>query len=175
MRNVIAYFLTLLVVFHTAGLSVIYLVELQCCEMEFERCENYNADEGELLIEFTTGKTDFVLINNHEILHEGKLFDIRKKEVRNGSIVYLAMSDDKEDRCMEGLDRIAKSSSSGSSVPGKLPALKILKYTCSTRNLNVTMRFPLCTDLMAGTFTSGDYLAPDKDIFSPPPNSLPQA
>jgi len=170
MRKVIPYFLTLLLAFHTVGLGILYLVELHCCEMEFE--DEYNLEEEGLLVGFVAGEKNFTLVNNHEILHEGKLFDILKKENRNGKLVYLAVNDKKEDRCMEGISRIAKGHSSESSLPGKSPVVKFLKYTCQQKNKNFPGGFPLLNLFPKGNFSHGHYLSPDRDIFSPPPNRM---
>jgi hypothetical protein len=167
MRNVIPYLLILLIAFHATGLSMVYLVELQRCEMESESSE-YPAEES-LLIEFTEGEMGFVLVNNHEILHEGKLFDIRKKEIRNGRKVYLAVSDAREDRCMEGIERIANGHSTENSLPGKAPVFKCMKYTCCPGFENIAGFFPL-DPLPVTHFSPGFYREPGRDIFAPPPN-----
>src|SRR5436190_23540140 len=115
MRKLIPCFLTLLISMHAIGLGLIYLVDMQCCEMEFE---NKAIEENEIQTEFIVGVTDFLLLNTHEIQCKGKLFDIRKKEIRNGRTVYFAVNDEKEERCVAGIARLAKGNSSQNSLHG---------------------------------------------------------
>jgi len=122
---------------------------------------------------FSSASKDFQLVNDHEILAEGKLYDPVKTEISNGKTLYYTLSDEEEDVYVQQLSNWGKSNSEEQSLPTKTVGLHIAKYFDITEHnyssLNNIFR------LHSNVRSSNDpflYKSPLKNIFSPPPNNF---
>ena len=120
---------------------------------------------------FSSEAKDFKLINEHEILADGNLYDIIKTETRDGKICYYTLSDEEEDMYVQQLNDLGKSNSQEQSLPAKTVGLQIGKYfedikynsLVFIKSLPVHEPEELSNDLF-------QYASPLKIVFSPPPN-----
>ena len=93
MRKTIPFLLLLLIGINSFGLLIFYWGEIQLC-----RADAGDKDADELassgnLVAFYPEDKNFTVLNGNEILRDGKLFDIVKKEIRceKSCIMLLAM------------------------------------------------------------------------------------
>jgi hypothetical protein len=122
---------------------------------------------------FSSASKEFQLVNDHEILAGGNLFDIVKTETVNGKTLYYTFCDEEEDGYVQQLGRWGKSCSQEQSLPPKTEGLQIGKYVGAikyyspvfTTSLRVNDSFKLSNDLF-------QYISPLKIVFSPPPDLI---
>ncbi len=122
---------------------------------------------------FSSGSKEFKLINNHEILADGNLYDIVKTETRDGKTLYYALGDEEEDRYVQQLNNLGNSNSQEQSLPAKTVGLQIGKYFEVIKYqspvfitlLRVHESVKLSNDLF-------QYISPLKIVFSPPPDLI---
>ena len=122
---------------------------------------------------FLSASKDFQLINDHEILAKGNLYDIVKTEISNGITLYYTLSDEEEDVYVQQLTNWGKTNPEEQSLPIKTVGLHIAKffdikkynYSSLTELLRLHANVRSYSDLFL-------YTSPLQNIFSPPPNNL---
>ena len=141
------------------------------------KASNYSDDYYQLKEKtyklFSSASKDFQLINDHEILANGNLYDIVKTETVNGKTMYYTFSDEEEDRYVQQLNDWGKSSSQEQPLPAKTVGLHIGKYfevikynsPVFATSLRVHETVKLSNDLF-------QYVSPLKIVFAPPPDLI---
>ncbi len=144
------------------------------CKIKAEDfAENYYQLPEKSITLFSTGSKNFQLINDHEILASGHLYDIVKTKISNGETLYYTYSDEEEDADVKQLTDWGKSNAEDKSMPTKTISLHLGKYfgikkysnSFLTEQLNLLRYGRLTNDLFL-------YISPLQHIFSPPPNNL---
>jgi len=147
-----------------------YWVEIQICKIKAEYAERARAATRKDLILFSPDNKGFQLVDDDEILANGKLYDIVKICTSNGVISYYAVADRDEDEYVHKLIAAEKNDSAQKSTPGKNINLYTVKYFAAAKS-----NYPLCFSLnllisAAPPKNAFLYRPPSKDIYSPPPD-----
>ena len=146
-----------------------YWVQIQICKIKAEYAESSRDVKVKDLVSFSSANKGFELIDDDEILANGKMYDIVKTCANNGVIVYYALPDGDEDQYVRELIAAEKNDSAQKSTPGKNISLYSAKYFAAKNHLH-----PLCfsVNLLISASplkNSAPYNSPYKDIYSPPP------
>ena len=169
MKKTVAIFVALLLLFNTVGMLVFYWGEMEKCEnLALKEIANENFNE-ETLIHFSSGNTNFQLIDDKEILYEGILYDIVKKETKNGETFYSCFDDKKESGFWNGIAQLAKSNSERSSSPTKDNAPEVLKYIGVEKNIENPNLYLQTSTFLGFSNNTNFYQNPDVEIVAPPP------
>jgi hypothetical protein len=121
---------------------------------------------------FSPDSKGFKLVDNNEILANGKMYDIVKTSTSNGITSYYARADADEDEYVHKLTDVEKSNSTEKSSPGKTIKVHEAKYFVAGKSHHPTC-FSL--DLPARASTPVNILLYNslfKDIYAPPPDYL---
>lgn len=157
--------------FNTFGLLLFYWGEILDCKVE-ALVKKQSQQHSKSLIVFISNSSDFIVIDNKEILFNGKLFDIIKKEIKNGETYFYTVSDEKEDNAVKGIERLTKNNLHHRTLPTKVPVHLVLKYLPTGKLSNLKDDSYLFTlTLIDLQNTCLFYQSPDRTIFSPPPES----
>lgn len=155
------------------GLSLIYCAEIQLCKIRAEKnVDNDDVGKNKKLTLFSSGHKGFEMVNKHEILADGKMYDIVKTKLRNGIVLYYTVSDTDEDDLVLDLTNLEKSNPDEKSLPAKIIKLYDLKYF-DIKNKSISTDF--WSTLLPGlkpVYGHISYPSLFRDIFSPPPNRL---
>jgi hypothetical protein len=173
-KRSVTIFLIILLGLNSFGLSFLFWAQIQLCKIKAER---YSGDpsgsvHGKKLILFSSVNKNIRLVDEDEILADGKMYDIVKKQRHNGLVLYYALSDEDEDGYNANLTSLAKNDPSKNSLPGKTIKLYEEKYFAG-ENDNVST--PQTVDIFPEGKTITSILfhpSPLRDILSPPPDCL---
>ena len=146
-------------------------MEIQICKI---KAEGHADDEaaGEKLVLFSSDSKGFRLVDDDEILANGKMYDIVKIRTGNGITSYYTHADNDEDEFLQKLTNVEKSNATDKSPPGKIIKLYEAKYFANRKD-----HCPACfsSDLLARASTPESILLYNslfKDIYAPPPDYL---
>ncbi len=159
---------------NSAWLLLFYLCEVQLCKIEALQYISGNNIPDNLLEKFSSSEKNFRLSGNNEIEMNGRMFDIVKKEISNGSIVYYAISDNKEDKIIQNIFGLQKADGSLSTLPssGKKNVEEVLKYTTQKDCWNTNLQLKEICILSYSKQNVTIYSSPVLEILSPPPRLL---
>ncbi|MCO5949741.1 hypothetical protein [Mucilaginibacter flavidus] len=149
------------------------MLEIQGCKIKAEEhAERDSGAAGKKLVLFSSDSKGFKLVDDDEIIANGKMYDIVKTRTSNGITSYYARADADEDEYVSKLTEIEKGNAAEKSSPGKTIKLYEAKYFAAKKNL-----YPDCfsLDLPPGAITLENtllYNALFKDIYAPPPDYL---
>jgi hypothetical protein len=119
---------------------------------------------------FSSDSKGFKLVDDDEILANGKMYNIVKTRTSNGITSYYTRADGDEDEFLQNLTNVEKSNTTEKSSPEKTIKLYEAKYF-AVRKDHYPARFLL--DLLAGASTPEGILLYNslfKDIYAPPPD-----
>jgi hypothetical protein len=154
------------------GLSLFYCGEIQLCKIKAEKyADNDHIEKEQKLIVFSSGAKGVKLVNEHEILANGKMYDIVKTKLHNGTVLYYAVSDTDEDDFVLDLTWLEKGGAD-QSVPAKIIKLYDLKYFDIENKFIPTGTWSALLPGLKPVNGHMSYPSPFRDIFSPPPNRL---
>ncbi len=172
MKKFFAVFLILSFTFNSFGLLLFDLVEIQVCKIRSELDDHYDP-RIDNYIEFTSDQKDIEVLNGKEIRANGKMYDIIKKEFRNGRIKYFAVCDLREDSYVENAASLIKNNLDlyPNSLPVKNFYDNVLKFPNYNKNFASQLRNKImqCSLINIAVYVSL-YKSPTINIFSPPPN-----
>ena len=173
MRKSLSLFLAFMIAVQSFGQLIVYWGAIYHCKLEFvERLESKQINNQSVII-FSDKKQDFQLINEDEILSNGKIYDIVKKESYNGRTFYYALNDVNEDEYLEQVSQLSKSNQHDSKIPFGAEKIRIHKYTVPEKCFSLLSALALRQSIKINSFSSIIcQLSPCKMIFSPPPNVL---
>lgn len=143
------------------------------CKIE---AESYSGDgdapRGKKLIVFSSANKRIRLVGDDELLADGKMYDIVKKQTHDGQVLYYAFNDEDEDEYNAKLISLEKNDPSKNSLPGKTIKLNEEKYFA--RDNDNIFRLHVADVLQKGKINSGFlfYSSPLRDVLSPPPDCL---
>ena len=169
MKKIVAIFVALLLLFNTVGMLVFYWGEMERCEALAENRIIHHEFNEDALIEFSSVNKDFQLIEGKEVLSNGILYDIVKRETKNGITTYSCFSDKKESGFWNGISQLGKGSSEHSTAPVKDNAPEVLKYIAQYRSFHHSYIYALTTIHFGFWNNNSYYQNPYCDITSPPP------
>ncbi len=169
MKKIVAIFVALLLLFNTIGMLVFYWGEMENCEAIAWNKIAHNDFNDDALIHFSSNDKNFSLIEDHEILSNGILYDIVKTESKNGVTIYSCFDDKKESGFWNGISQLGKNSSEQSSTPVKNNAPEVLKYIGNEKTFDYSFIYK--DDLSQyGLMDFGFYYqSPYNEISAPPP------
>ncbi len=169
MKKIVAIFVTLLLLFNTVGMLVFYWGEMEKCEhLALNKIANDKFYDNKL-VHFSSEDSNFQLIEDKEILCEGILYDIVKKENKDGVTVYFCFDDTKESGFWNGIAQLGKNSSEQSSAPAKNIAPEVLKYIGQEKSLDHTYIYTENYTQSGFLNKSFFYQNPYGEILAPPP------
>jgi len=169
MKKIVAIFIALLLLFNTEGMLVFYWGEMERCESLAENKIIHHEFNEDALIVFSSANKDFQIIEDHEVFSNGILYDIVKKETKDGDTIYSCFSDKKESGFWNGISQLAKGNSEHSANPVKNNAPEVLKYIGQDKFFDHSYIYAL--NFSRNVFLNNDnlYKDPFKEIFAPPP------
>jgi len=149
-----------------------YWVQIQICKIKAECAERSRAVKVKDLVLFSSANKGFQLVDDDEILANGKMYDIVKTGADDGAIIYYAVADRDEDQYVRELIAAEKNDSAQKSTTGKNISVYAAKYFGAKKH-----HHPLCFSLnllvtAAPLKNAVPYHSPYKDIYSPPPEYL---
>lgn len=155
------------------GLSLFYWGEIQLCKIKAEKyVDNDDLGKDKKLTIFSSGTKGVELVNKHEILADGKMYDIVKSKLHNGIVLYYTVSDVDEDDFILNLTNLEKNNPDEKSFPAEIVKFYDLKYFDIKNNFNSIdfwLLLPPTLRIMGGHLICPSLF---RDIFSPPPNRL---
>lgn len=160
--------------FNSFGLFFFYWGKIELCKIKaHDYADGYYQLREKALILFSEGSKEFQLINDDEILSDGKLYDIIKKEISDGKTLYYTLSDDEEDAYVQQLGDWGKLNSEEQSLPTKTVGLHIAKFFDIKKGSYSSLKNIL--RLHSTVRSSNDlflYTSPQQNIISPPPDNF---
>ncbi|ASU32663.1 hypothetical protein [Mucilaginibacter xinganensis] len=127
---------------------------------------------GQKFILFSSDSKGFKLVDDDEILANGKMYDIVKTSKANGVTSYYTCADADEDALVNKLTHVEKSNATGKLLVGKTIKIYAAKYFASGKNhqhLYFSLNLPARAPFPESAFLY-DFLF--KDIYAPPPDCL---
>jgi hypothetical protein len=170
-KKTISICLIVLLGFNAFGLSFFYLAAIQLCKIKAETyADNDHAVEGKKLILFSSATKGVELVDKNEIRVDGKMYDVVKKRISKGIIMYYTLGDNDEDSYIHQLTGLEKNNPVEKSLPGKTIKLYEAKYFAAKKHHHT-----ICLSIrqLRDVKTANDpflYTSIFKDVFSPPPN-----
>lgn len=174
-RKIISIVLLLLLVVNSAIMLCYYWGEVEVNRMKIHNYiitqNNINPD---LVSVFYESENNFILVDEHEISFNGKMYDIIKSEIVNGKTVYTAISDSREDEIVSFIERLVKHvTTNNNRASQKGTNYEIVKYVSTVQTqLSGNRIFDGINDELIPGKDMFLYQSPSIGILCPPPQSV---
>jgi hypothetical protein len=162
-----------LVGYYSFGASLFYWVEIQICKIKAEEHAEGDSDAaGKKIVLFSSESKGFKLVDDDEIIANGKIYDIVKTCTSNGITSYYTRADADEDEYVHKLTDVEKGNSTEKSSPAKTIKQYEAKYFVAKKNNQIncfSLNLPARASIPENTLL---YNSLFNDIYAPPPDYL---
>lgn len=173
MKKLFAFFLVLILVFHSCGGLIVFKLRQAITRHEIKQQIKKQVPAGELavIIQTQENKDLFDWIEDHEFRFQGTMYDVvRQEKDSSGAIIYYCITDHQETQLFAQLDEwVQKCMSSDPGTDGVQSLLKLLAgvYLLSENE-------PICIKVMANllqAYKPDPYSSHTLEITVPPPRT----
>lgn len=150
-----------------AGFYVYYVLQLQQIRMEMRGALKQTPDH--LLDKFTLSQKDFkeAKVEDHEVMVDGKMYDIARVQMRSDSVFVYCLHDEKEDDLLILVDYLVSCPvTKKDSIPGVVMRFLSLTFLIPSTHFGLPERSLTPVNFAPYTF---DIKLFAREIHSPPP------
>ena len=165
----------MLMTYNIVGHFFLYLLSERENRMEMEETLE-ETNESDLVL-FTFAKTahntfdSFIRKNNHEIIVDGKIYDVKNEYTKNGTIYFYCINDSKE----EQLNKMYSENVQSDTAPvndhrntAKFSSKNIISEFIFSKSISF---FSIISSFLISTFIAGYTYTGIDDIIPPPPRA----
>ena len=149
------------------------MVEIQICKIKAEElAEGDSGAAGKKLVLFSSDSKGFKLVDDDEIIANGKMYDIVETRTSNGITLYYTRADADEDEYVHKLTDVEKGNSTEKSSPAKTIKQYEAKYFAAKKDHHpacFSLDLPDRASIPENTLLSNSLF---HDIYAPPPDYL---
>jgi hypothetical protein len=173
-KKVSAIFLITLLVFNSFGLFFFYWGNIEFCKIKaHDFAQNFYQVPEKAITIFSSKVDNFKLKEDEEIIANGNLFDIVKREIVGNDTLYYALCDHDEDLYSQKLSDWNRSNANSKSTPAKAGWPHIEKYLEVLKLVPPVFSYTLNSNSLAKLSNHLFYYqSPLIIVFSPPPDFL---
>src|SRR5438105_1670061 len=124
MKQLFLFLLLSVFLFNMAGIPWLFVRQQKLHQQKTWKSIESHSKKGDFI---DISKDGCIVINDHEIIYRGKLYDIRNKQINENKMDYACTEDKEEERLINVLDDLVKSNSSSSYASVFSKTLKIFK------------------------------------------------